>query len=79
TIRTLADDGYRTFIEISPHPVLTTAIQETLETTNTPNPTITGTLRRNDDTPTRFLTHLAHLTTHGHTPNWTTLYTHTNP
>ncbi|WP_346241330.1 SDR family NAD(P)-dependent oxidoreductase, partial [Streptomyces malaysiensis] len=31
------------------------------------------------DTPTRFLTHLAHLTTHGHTPNWTTLYTHTNP
>ncbi|MEU8878365.1 SDR family NAD(P)-dependent oxidoreductase, partial [Streptomyces javensis] len=51
----------------------------TLETTNTPHTTITGTLRRDDDTPTRFLTHLAHLTTHGHTPNWTTLYTTTNP
>ncbi|WP_344379968.1 acyltransferase domain-containing protein, partial [Streptomyces rhizosphaericus] len=35
TIRTLADNGYRTYIEVSPHPVLTTAIQETLETTNT--------------------------------------------
>ncbi|WP_438479342.1 type I polyketide synthase, partial [Streptomyces asiaticus] len=80
TIRTLADNGYRTYIEVSPHPVLTTAIQETLETTNTPHTTtVTGTLRRDDDTPTRFLTHLAHLTTHGHTPNWTTLYTTTNP
>ncbi|MFE2188583.1 type I polyketide synthase, partial [Streptomyces sp. NPDC059455] len=79
TIRALADDGYRTFIEVSPHPVLTTAIQETLEANDTPHTTITGTLRRDDDTPTRFLTHLAELSTHGHTPNWTTLYTTTNP
>ncbi|WHX22549.1 SDR family NAD(P)-dependent oxidoreductase [Streptomyces malaysiensis subsp. malaysiensis] len=79
TIRTLADDGYRTFIEISPHPVLTTAIQETLETTNTPNPTITGTLRRNDDTPTRFLTHLAELSTRGTPMDWPTAYTGSQP
>ncbi|MFI7315355.1 SDR family NAD(P)-dependent oxidoreductase, partial [Streptomyces hygroscopicus] len=29
--------------------------------------------------PTRFLTNLAHLTTHGHTPHWPTLYTGTHP
>ncbi|MCQ8195467.1 type I polyketide synthase [Streptomyces rugosispiralis] len=79
TVRALAEDGYRTFIEVSPHPVLTTAIQETLEANDIPNAIVTGTLRRDDDTPTRFLTHLAHLTTHGHTPNWAALYTTTNP
>ncbi|MBO3676551.1 type I polyketide synthase [Streptomyces sp. NEAU-YJ-81] len=79
TITTLADQGYRTFIEISPHPVLTTAIQETLETHNTPNTTITGTLRRDDDTPTRLLTNLAHLTTNGTPVNWPTLFTGSQP
>ncbi|MBO3682745.1 type I polyketide synthase, partial [Streptomyces sp. NEAU-YJ-81] len=79
TITTLADQGYRTFIEISPHPVLTTAIQETLETHNTSNAIITGTLRRDDDTPTRLLTNLAHLTTNGTPVNWPTLFTGTQP
>ncbi|AEM85378.1 Beta-ketoacyl synthase [Streptomyces violaceusniger Tu 4113] len=78
-ITTLADQGYRTYIEISPHPVLTTAIQETLENTNTPNTTITGTLRRDDDTPTRFLTNLAELSTRGTPLDWTTLFTGTQP
>ncbi|WP_030844606.1 acyltransferase domain-containing protein, partial [Streptomyces hygroscopicus] len=61
-IRTLAQQGHHTYLEISPHPVLTTAIQDTLETETTPHTThtiVTGTLRRDDDTPTRFLTNLA--------------------
>ncbi|MBU3863924.1 SDR family NAD(P)-dependent oxidoreductase [Streptomyces sp. 4503] len=78
-ITTLADQSYRTFIEVSPHPVLTTAIQETLEANDTSNTTITGTLRRDDDTPTRLLTNLAHLTTHGTPVNWPTLFTGTHP
>ncbi len=78
-ITTLADEGYRTFIEVSPHPVLTTAIQETLENTNTPNTTITGTLRRDDDTPTRLLTNLAELSTHGTPVDWPALFTGSHP
>ncbi|MGW4378182.1 SDR family NAD(P)-dependent oxidoreductase, partial [Streptomyces albidoflavus] len=31
TVRVLAADGYRTFVEASPHPVLTMGIQETLD------------------------------------------------
>ncbi|WP_151775829.1 type I polyketide synthase, partial [Streptomyces abyssomicinicus] len=39
TVRVLAADGYRTFVESSPHPVLTMGIQETLdETTSSPEP-----------------------------------------
>nr|ABB86410.1 GelC [Streptomyces hygroscopicus subsp. duamyceticus] len=78
-ITALAHEGYRTFIEISPHPVLTTAIQETLEANDTPNTTITGTLRRDDDTPTRFLTHLAELSTRGTPMDWPTAYTGSQP
>ncbi|MGV9856953.1 type I polyketide synthase, partial [Streptomyces sp. NPDC003442] len=51
----------------------------TLETTNTPHTTITGTLRRDDDTPTRFLTHLAELSTRGTPMDWPTTYTGSQP
>ncbi|MEV7046739.1 acyltransferase domain-containing protein, partial [Amycolatopsis sp. NPDC051061] len=73
-IRTLADNGFRTFIESSSHPVLTTAIESTLDETGTTPITVTGTLRRHDDTPTRILTSLATLHTHGTTTNWTTIF-----
>ncbi|MGO4759495.1 acyltransferase domain-containing protein, partial [Streptomyces sp. 2MCAF27] len=36
TVETLLTDGYRVFIEASPHPVLTPALQETFEHANTP-------------------------------------------
>ncbi|MFJ2027975.1 SDR family NAD(P)-dependent oxidoreductase, partial [Streptomyces sp. NPDC087897] len=75
---TLTDTGHHTFIEISPHPVLTPAIQETL-TQHTTTPTTTlPTLRRNQHEPTTFHTALAHLHTHTHhTPTWHP--THTTP
>ncbi|MEU6278552.1 SDR family NAD(P)-dependent oxidoreductase [Streptomyces populi] len=60
----IADD-YRAFIEISAHPVLTTPVQDLLDT-HADTPTVTtGTLRRGDDTPTRLLTSLATLHTRG--------------
>ncbi|WP_406100396.1 SDR family NAD(P)-dependent oxidoreductase [Streptomyces sp. NBC_01013] len=70
TIRTLLQTGHTTFIEISPHPILTTALQDTADTTDTPT-LITGTLRRNEGTLTRFHLSLAHLHTHGIPVDWT--------
>ncbi|WP_428846381.1 type I polyketide synthase [Kitasatospora hibisci] len=64
-------NGHTTYIETSPHPVLTPAIEETLHTTNPV--IITGTLRRNEDTWTRLLTSATHLHNHGHPLNWTPL------
>ncbi|WP_437113659.1 SDR family NAD(P)-dependent oxidoreductase [Streptomyces violaceusniger] len=68
TLQTLQADGHTLFLETSPHPVLTTAIQET-------GTHATGTLRRNHGNPTQLLTALATLWTHGLTPNWPTLLT----
>ncbi|MBS2545272.1 SDR family NAD(P)-dependent oxidoreductase [Catenulispora sp. NL8] len=45
-IRELTADGYRSFIEVSPHPVLTTAISETAEETDHELSLVTGTVER---------------------------------
>ncbi|WNI26191.1 SDR family NAD(P)-dependent oxidoreductase [Streptomyces sp. ITFR-16] len=70
TVEKLLDDGHSVFIEVSPHPVLTTALQDTADTTDT-NALITGTLRRNEGTLHRFHLSLAHLHTHGIPVDWT--------
>ncbi|MBL1119954.1 SDR family NAD(P)-dependent oxidoreductase, partial [Streptomyces sp. 110] len=70
----LLNHGYRVFIEISTHPVLTTAIQDTTETHPDLQTTITGTLRRDDGSPHRFLTHLAELHTTGTPVDWAALF-----
>nr|WP_316778334.1 SDR family NAD(P)-dependent oxidoreductase [Streptomyces sasae] len=75
TTQTLLNDGHTTFIETSPHPVLTTPLQDT-----TPDHTlITGTLRRHHGTLTRFHQSLAHLHTHGHPTQWHTPTPTTTP
>nr|QOD94998.1 PldAIII [Streptomyces platensis] len=71
--RTLLDQDHRYFVEISPHPVLTTAIQETLDVTDTAA-VATGTLRRNEGSLRRFQLALAELVTRGLTPHWPALY-----
>ncbi|WP_171172475.1 SDR family NAD(P)-dependent oxidoreductase, partial [Streptomyces sp. I05A-00742] len=71
----LLDDGFTHFIETSAHPVLTPGITDTIDTHPTTNPhttTVTGTLRRNDATLTRFLTNAAHTWTTGLPLTWTT-------
>ena len=47
----LLAQGQRTFIEISPHPVLSFAVQETIERTPEPGATVLGTLRRDEGEP----------------------------
>src|ERR1035441_9024589 len=70
-IRTLAGTGHRTYIEISPHPVLTPAITSTLDSTVPAAPvTVTGTLRRDDGGPGRLLAALATTHAHGTAVNW---------
>jgi hypothetical protein len=46
SISVLAGRGYRSFIEVSPHPVLTAAMTETLEAKRIPIALVTGTLTR---------------------------------
>jgi NADPH:quinone reductase-like Zn-dependent oxidoreductase/acyl carrier protein len=68
-LATLAEDGHRAFLEISPHPVLTAAITETLEERNIPA-LATGTLRRDDGGPERLLSSLAEAHVHGVSVDW---------
>nr|APD71576.1 type I polyketide synthase 2 [Streptomyces sp.] len=60
----LVDQGFRAFVESSSHPVLTSAIEQTLEESGTTG-VVTGTLRRDDGGPARFLMSAAQLYTRG--------------
>ncbi|WP_410658221.1 SDR family NAD(P)-dependent oxidoreductase [Amycolatopsis sp. lyj-112] len=63
TIRRLLDDGFRFFVESSPHPVLTTGITEISE-----DAVALGSLRR--DEGGRFVTSLAEAHVRGLSPTW---------
>ena len=69
TINTLLDHGHTTFIETGPHPVLTTAIDETAETHGTPTLTL-STLRRDQGGPLRLNTSLAEAWVQGLPVRW---------
>ncbi|MFF1909840.1 SDR family NAD(P)-dependent oxidoreductase, partial [Kitasatospora sp. NPDC058218] len=69
-VRALAENGHRTFVETSPHPVLTPAVEDTLDGTPA---VVTGTLRRHEGHWTRLLTSAAHLHTHGRPVHWAPL------
>ena len=62
------EHGYRTFIESSPHPVLTVGIQESLEELSDDH-TVVGTLRRDEGGMRRVLLSAAEAHVHGKTPN----------
>ncbi|WEV29016.1 SDR family NAD(P)-dependent oxidoreductase [Streptomyces sp. 71268] len=68
---TALTNGHTTFIEISPHPILTAPLHDIADHTNQPA-TIAATLRRDHGTWTQLLTHAAHLHTHNTPINWTT-------
>ncbi|MFF1465888.1 type I polyketide synthase, partial [Streptomyces sp. NPDC058330] len=70
-IRELAAAGHHTFIEVSPQPVLTTGIAETIEDLGTVGaPVITGTTDREDSGPRRLLTALARVHVGGTAVDW---------
>ncbi|MEV7734957.1 acyltransferase domain-containing protein, partial [Streptomyces sp. NPDC088921] len=70
SITALVDDGYRAFIEVSAHPVLTTPVTQSTEGRPGSPSVVVGTLRRGDDTPTRLLTSLAELYVRGVDVDW---------
>nr|AGY62759.1 EbeG [Kitasatospora aburaviensis]SCN11953.1 ebeE-type I polyketide synthase [Kitasatospora aburaviensis] len=67
--RALLDDDHRVFVEVSPHAVLATSIEDTVETTGT-TATVTGTLRRDDGGSARLLESVAGLWAAGLPVDW---------
>ncbi|MFL6122908.1 type I polyketide synthase, partial [Actinophytocola sp.] len=57
-VRAMVADGYQYFVESSPHPVLTMAVQDTVDSTDTPGAVAIGTLRRDEGGLVRFFTSL---------------------
>ncbi|MDB1090406.1 SDR family NAD(P)-dependent oxidoreductase, partial [Streptomyces sp. ACA25] len=71
-VRALLDDGRTVFVEVSPHPVLTAAVQETADAVGV-SALAVGSLRRDEDGPRRFLTSLAEAAVHGVPVDWAAL------
>ncbi|MDP9615611.1 SDR family NAD(P)-dependent oxidoreductase [Streptomyces demainii] len=69
TTRTLLDEGHTVFIEVSPHPVLTLPVQQTVEAAEA-QAVVVGTLRRDEGSPERFLTSAAELYVSGVGVDW---------
>src|SRR6202042_2885195 len=71
-LQTLAATGHRIFIEVSPHPVLTPAIEDTLSDTSarTRGMAVTGTLRRDDGGLDRLAASLAQVWVAGGGVDW---------
>ncbi|MDX2939319.1 SDR family NAD(P)-dependent oxidoreductase [Streptomyces ipomoeae] len=67
--RELIGQGHRLFIEVSPHPVLTVGMQETVEHMAA-EAAVTASLQRDDGGPDRFLLSLAQAWAHGATVDW---------
>ncbi|MFE2857878.1 acyltransferase domain-containing protein, partial [Streptomyces lavendulae] len=71
TVAALAAAGHHTFVEVSPHPVLTLGVQETLEELDPrAATTVIGTLRRDDGGPSRMLAALAAAYVQGLDVDW---------
>ncbi|MTD55602.1 type I polyketide synthase, partial [Amycolatopsis pithecellobii] len=68
-LHALSEDGHRTFLEISAHPVLTTAVSETVE-----GAIVGGTLRKQQGDLSRFLRAAAEAYVNGVRINWAAAY-----
>jgi mycoketide-CoA synthase len=71
-LRSLLEAGRRAFLEVSPHPVLSFAVRETIEDAlpEGEQTTVLGTLRRDDGGPDRFALSLAQAHAGGIDVNW---------
>ncbi|MFE2139922.1 acyltransferase domain-containing protein, partial [Streptomyces sp. NPDC059466] len=61
----LAAAGHRVFVEVGPHPVVTTVLGDVLDEAGAADSAVVGTLRRGDGGPGRFLLSLAELHVRG--------------
>ncbi|MDX3229222.1 SDR family NAD(P)-dependent oxidoreductase [Streptomyces sp. ME19-01-6] len=74
-VRALAEDDHRVFLEVSPHPVLTMAMQSTVDTVDgAAGAVVQGTLRRNANGPRRLLLSLAEVYAQGGAVDWRPLF-----
>ncbi|TDV56134.1 type I polyketide synthase [Actinophytocola oryzae] len=74
TVDALLADGYAHFVEVSPHPVLVTAIQDSLERAGTTGSAV-GTLRRDEGGLDRFLTSVGQAHCAGVDVDWSASFT----
>ncbi|MFF2331327.1 MULTISPECIES: type I polyketide synthase [unclassified Streptomyces] len=70
----LVRDGHTVFVECSPHPVLLPALRDTVERAGLETGVVTGSLRRRDGGPARFLTSLAELHVRGVAVDWSRVF-----
>jgi len=68
--RALLDQGHRVFVEVSAHPVLTTAVSESVEEAEVSDAVVLESLRRDDGAPARFRAALAKAYVHGVDVDW---------
>ncbi|MFE6051267.1 type I polyketide synthase [Kitasatospora sp. NPDC056446] len=74
-VRSLIEQGHEVFVEVSPHPVLTMALQDTAEATGAEEPpVVVGTLRRDEGGPRRALRSAAELWVAGAAVDWSAVY-----
>jgi acyl transferase domain-containing protein/acyl carrier protein len=73
-VRGLAGAGYGVFIEVSPHPVLVTAVEQTLADAGLDEAVAAGTLRRAEGGPARLLTAAAEVFVRGVHVDWAALF-----
>ncbi|MEW2115533.1 type I polyketide synthase, partial [Streptomyces sp. NPDC005474] len=72
-VRALADEGFTSFVEVSPHPVLTMAVEETAEAAGHET-VVLGTLRRDEGGLRRVLLSAAELWVRGGVVDWTAAF-----
>ncbi|WP_066368499.1 type I polyketide synthase [Herbidospora mongoliensis] len=68
-VTALLDDGYRVFVESSPHPVLSPGVRDTAEE-SAADAVVVATLRRDEGGTARFLRQLAEAHVNGVVPDW---------
>ncbi|GAA4232336.1 hypothetical protein GCM10022254_31920 [Actinomadura meridiana] len=68
-VRALLDAGHRVFIEVSPHPVVSPGIEQTVDATGV-QATVLGTLRRDEGGPRRFHASLGEAWVNGVPVDW---------
>ncbi|MER5810497.1 acyltransferase domain-containing protein [Streptomyces sp. NPDC002033] len=71
SVRRLAQDGFRVFVEMSPHPVLTVPVQETVE--DLPDALVLSSTRRERDEVADVVASLAQLHVRGGSVDWDAL------
>ncbi|MFE3646177.1 thioester reductase domain-containing protein [Streptomyces sp. NPDC059169] len=68
-VRTLLDEGYVTFVECSPHPVLAVGVQGTIEAAGR-DAVVLGSLRRDEGGMERFWSSVGEAHVRGTSPDW---------